>query len=441
MTFGTGSTTGSERMRLDSSGHLLVGKTSTTNLDSDTTAGHTLYNIGTARHVASSSPSLQLTRTTSDGNIAVFTKDGTSVGSIGVVNTNNLRIGGAVADHAGIQFGTNILIPESGGSAVDGDVDLGYASGRFKDLHLSGKANTGSITTDDSNTQLNKISRTGGPALYVQQGDNTNDILQLRAGNGQAGTGTQHVTVTGTGHLLVGKTSAAVSTVGIELRNNGFFSATRDSSTVGYFNRTTNDGEIVAFRKDNSTVGSIGTTGGKLYIGSQDGSDAFLRFESNEISPCAHNGDFRDDVINLGKSVSRFKDFYLSGEIFNTAAYNQTTGFSANMYVSSAGRFFRSTSSQRYKNTIQDATHGLTELLTLRPVTYKGNDDGDLVFGGLIAEEVHEAGLTEFVQYNEEDQPDALAYGNMVSLCIKAIQEQQATITALEARITQLETN
>jgi hypothetical protein len=41
----------------------------------------------------------------------------------------------------------------------------------------------------------------------VQQGDNTNDILQLRAGNGQAGTGSQHVTVTGTGNLLVGTTS------------------------------------------------------------------------------------------------------------------------------------------------------------------------------------------------------------------------------------------
>jgi hypothetical protein len=130
-----------------------------------------------------------------------------------------------------------------------------------------------------------------------------------------------------------------------------------------------------------------------------------------------------------------------SGQIYNTAAYNQTTSFSANMYVNSSGRFFRSTSSQRYKNTIQDATHGLTELLTLRPVTYKGNDDGDLVFGGLIAEEVHDAGLTEFVQYDEDDQPDALAYGNMVSLCIKAIQQQQATITALTARIETLEQN
>jgi hypothetical protein len=57
----------------------------------------------------------------------------------------------------------------------------------------------------------------------------------------------------------------------------------------------------------------------------------------------------------------------------------------------------------------------------------------------LIAEEVHDAGLTEFVQYNDDGEPDALAYGNMVSLCIKAIQEQQAIITALETRLSALE--
>ena len=121
--------------------------------------------------------------------------------------------------------------------------------------------------------------------------------------------------------------------------------------------------------------------------------------------------------------------------------YNDTTAAAANMHISSAGGLlFRSTSSARYKNTIIDATHGLTELLTLRPVTYKGNNDGDTVFGGLIAEEVHDAGLTEFVQYNDEDEPDALAYGNMVSLCIKAIQEQQTLIESQAAAITDLTT-
>ena len=45
------------------------------------------------------------------------------------------------------------------------------------------------------------------------------------------------------------------------------------------------------------------------------------------------------------------------------------------------------------------------------------------MFGGLIAEDVHDAGLTEFVQYDKDNQPDALAYGNMVALCVKSIQE------------------
>jgi len=43
------------------------------------------------------------------------------------------------------------------------------------------------------------------------------------------------------------------------------------------------------------------------------------------------------------------------------------------------------------------------------------------------------------VQYAADGSPDALAYGNMISLCVKAIQEQQALITALTARITALE--
>jgi hypothetical protein len=131
----------------------------------------------------------------------------------------------------------------------------------------------------------------------------------------------------------------------------------------------------------------------------------------------------------------------VSNSLYVTGVYNLTSGSGANVFVSSEGRLMRSTSSLRYKNTIENTTHGLTELLKLRPITYKGNTDGDKIYGGLIAEEVHEAGLTEFVEYNENGQPDALAYGNMVSICIKAIQEQQTKIQELEARITTLEAN
>jgi len=54
--------------------------------------------------------------------------------------------------------------------------------------------------------------------------------------------------------------------------------------------------------------------------------------------------------------------------------------------------------------------------------------------------------LPEFVQYGQDGEPDGLSYGNMVSLCIKAlqeqqeiIQEQQALTAALTARIEALE--
>jgi len=119
--------------------------------------------------------------------------------------------------------------------------------------------------------------------------------------------------------------------------------------------------------------------------------------------------------------------------------YNTTSSDAANVRVLSNGNIVRSTSSRKYKNSITDASKGLTELNNLRPVTYKGNNDGEAVFYGLIAEEVHDVGLTEFVEYNDDNEPDALRYPHMVSLCIKAIQEQQTLIESLTARIETLE--
>jgi len=120
--------------------------------------------------------------------------------------------------------------------------------------------------------------------------------------------------------------------------------------------------------------------------------------------------------------------------------YNYTTGSAANTFINSSGQFQRSTSSLKYKQNVQDATHGLSDVLKLRPVTFTSkNDESGTIFGGLIAEEVHEAGLTEFVQYSEDGSPDALAYANMVSLLTKAIQEQQTIINELKSRIEALE--
>jgi hypothetical protein len=192
-------------------------------------------------------------------------------------------------------------------------------------------------------------------------------------------------------------------------------------------------GKAVTTGSNNTFIGRNSggaiTTGVKNTIlgqfsGNEDGLD--IRTSNNNIVLSDGDGNVRLYMNN-------------NGYLHSDQTYANTSGGTANVGIASSGQFYRSTSSLRYKNTINDATHGLTELLALRPVTYKGNNDGDTIFGGLIAEEVHDAGLREFVTYNDDNEPDALAYGNMVSLCIKAIQEQQATIQELEARIAALE--
>jgi hypothetical protein len=121
--------------------------------------------------------------------------------------------------------------------------------------------------------------------------------------------------------------------------------------------------------------------------------------------------------------------------------YNQTVSFGANLWINSSGVLYRTTSSLRYKENIQDMTFGLSEVLALRPVTFEQkNENTGRKFGGFIAEEVHEAGLVDFVEYNEENEPDAISYGNMVSLLTKAIQEQQAIIDSQASAIADLTT-
>ena len=244
-------TNNQEAARIDASQNLLVGKTST----SVAVAGCRLGSFGAILTRGDGSEPLRVNRTGSNGDIIKLDKDGTNVGSIGVEGGDALYIQSGTTSGSGLHFHptSGTIRPVRNGSTIDNAIDLGTANRRFTDLYLSGKANTGSITTDNANTQFNKISRTGATALYVQQGDNTNDILQLRAGNGQAGTGTQHVTVTGSGNLLVGTTSASHS---------GISSKCILKSSDNVLGIVTDAGSKQAVRFTNGTtaVGSINVT-------------------------------------------------------------------------------------------------------------------------------------------------------------------------------------
>ena len=203
------------------------------------------------------------------------------------------------------------------------------------------------------------------------------------------------------------------------------------STAIMAFATNSGSGATERMRIDSSGNLLLGTTtnpGGSARLGIK-GSGTTISTVSLYIINSSSVGNFLvydDGSINTGTTSAG-------------SPFVNTTATAANAVLGSDGFLRRSTSSLKYKTDIQDATHGLTDLLKLRSVTYKGKNDGNIIFGGLIAEEVDAAGLNEFVQYSADGSPDALAYGNMVSLCVKAIQEQQALITALTARITALE--
>ena len=131
---------GSERARIDSSGNLLVGRTSQLT-DANMQAGGTGTEIGSIlRHSRTGGTPVIFNRNTDDGDIVALFKDGTTVGSIrsrsGVVSTLILdpRPGGN-----GITGTSTGFYPvDQTGDAKDAGVNLGTASVRFKDLYLSG---------------------------------------------------------------------------------------------------------------------------------------------------------------------------------------------------------------------------------------------------------------------------------------------------------------
>jgi len=121
-------------MRIDSSGNLLVGKTAV----SLGAVGVEVKPNGEVRATASEAQALQLNRLTSDGIIADFRKDSTTVGNIGSVS-GDVYIG---SGDTGIRFhdGTDSIFPVTAATGADrgSTVNLGHSTNAFKDLYLSG---------------------------------------------------------------------------------------------------------------------------------------------------------------------------------------------------------------------------------------------------------------------------------------------------------------
>ena len=147
LTFTTGGGGGSadtERMRIDSSGNVLVGKTA----NNIATVGHKLGGGGSyASFSRASNPALYVNRNSSSGSVLGVQEDGSDVGSLG---SNSSKLFIASVGNAGIRFrdDLNCITPcNSNGTNSDDDQNLGQASVRYDTIF----ATNSTINTSDRN--------------------------------------------------------------------------------------------------------------------------------------------------------------------------------------------------------------------------------------------------------------------------------------------------
>ncbi len=179
------------------------------------------------------------------------------------------------------------------------------------------------LTVDNIGINGETITLTGGSATgflqtstnVLQFGTSTDDPIKIYTNNAEV------ASIDANGNVLVGKASSGVSSVGAELRSgssNYALTGTSSSHTTALLNRTTDDGELLQFRKDNSAVGTIGTAGGGAFYVSDAlyGGLGFSTLGAGDINPVNTTGAIRDAAADLGQPTARFKDLYLSGGTF-----------------------------------------------------------------------------------------------------------------------------
>jgi hypothetical protein len=316
-------TSGTERMRIDSSGNVGIGVTNPT----DFYANRLVVSAGYADGITIAA------NNTTDVNFLTFDDVG-SASTIGKGWLGYYHNGDALA------FGSN----GSERMRIDssGNVGIGESSPQGR-LHLK--------KTDTGNSPQNPA----GNQLVIENGDSSGsaDIQFLSASNGynhiffgdaaDANVGvllydhtnnsmqfqvnaSERMRIDSSGNLLVGMSSYSSSSAGTTMQS-GLLTSARSGNIAAYFNRLSSDGSIVSFAKDGSTVGSIGVrtgTFGYLYWGS--GATGLISTAGfNSITPCdpSNSGTDRDNAIDLGATSARFDDIYATNGTIQTSDRNE----------------------------------------------------------------------------------------------------------------------
>jgi hypothetical protein len=239
------STDGSTRAKVDSSGRLLIGLTSST-------GSHILeVNGGTDNEV--------IKVESSDAGAYIRFEDDDTTGQIrlGAVD-NDLKFDVNSAERLRITSDGKVQVKGTrGGSLQPSDNDT---------LELFTSATNGNSNTGCGLTFYNNDgngSEIGGTIQVAKENGSINNTAGYMrfSTRPNASDPAERMRIGSGGDVLISRTSASISNVGHYFLAVGAFNHTRSGDTVGEINRLANDGTLIGFRQADSLEGSISVSG------------------------------------------------------------------------------------------------------------------------------------------------------------------------------------
>ena len=286
--------------------------------------------------VGTSSPRTLINASSATGAILTLESSDTSLGEGDVVGQINFYANDASTNSTGNKAFIKAYSETAGGNKVGLDFATSSSTSATgvtaMTIDSSGNVGIGTSAVGGSSTNRqitsvgsasSQLTLTGSGSYSTNVGTNgTVGYLEVTGANNLAlyTNSTERMRIDSSGTVLVGNTDSTpydrTSGNAIAL-GDGLISSAQSGGNAAIFNRMTNDGSIVQFRKDGTTVGSIGTYEGTTVVA---GKYTGLKFNySNATNSLIHtvspSGVVRDAVDDLGYAGSRFKDLYLSGGV------------------------------------------------------------------------------------------------------------------------------
>ena len=184
--------------------------------------------------------------------------------------------------------------------------------------------NNGTLASDSSVLQLGIAGTTAESLIYFGDSgdsnagqlryDHASDYLSIHTA------GSERMRIASSGNVTIGTTNSTNLSVsaedGIALGNSGFGVFSRANNTPLYIQRRTNDGDLISFTKDGTTVGSIGAFSGDVTIGNDDVGIVFGNGGNGLFPYSPTDGNYKDNHISLGNGSYRWRHLYLGGSVY-----------------------------------------------------------------------------------------------------------------------------